>query len=253
MAIYHPIKYFIKLHIVDKSLFFLTVHGSETISRRYKRDEPDLSGILTLGLLVAVYYIFKYWQWTLALIVILGFIGVIYYLKKKSKKKSVNYNHHSLESTFQMENDQAVQKGDEFERYVVDLFDEKYFTIVEWTTDNMRKHSRYVEADTRPDLLMRYNPTGEEFYVECKYRSKLYENMFMWSTHEQMNRYFRFAYEKKLPFFVIMGLGGAPSKPEKMYCVPLQEIKYPQLYPKAMIDFYHEPGKGFFWNGFILY
>jgi len=238
---------------VCRSLFSLIAHGSETISRRYRKDEADFGGILILGLFAAVYYIFKYWQWTLALILILGLIGLAYYLKKRSKKKSANNDFHYSESIPQVENYEAVQKGDEFERYVVDLFDEKYFTIVEWTTDNMRKHSRYVEADTRPDLLIRYNPSGEEFYVECKYRSKLYENKFMWSTHEQMNRYFRFAYEKKLPFFVIMGLGGAPNKPEKMYCVPLQEIKYPQLYPKVMIDFYHEPGQNFFWNGSRLH
>jgi hypothetical protein len=235
-------------------MFFLIGYGSETISRRYRRrDEADFGGILILGLFVAVYYIFKHWQWTLALILILGSIGLVYYLKRKSKKKSVNKNLYSSKSISQVENYEAVQKGDEFERYVVDLFDEKYFTIVEWTTDSMRKHNRYVEADTRPDLLIRYNLSGDEFYVECKYRSNLYENMLEWSTHEQMNRYFRFAYEKKLPFFVIMGLGGTPSKPDKMYCVPLQKIKYPQLYQKFLIDFYHEPGKNFFWNGSRLH
>ena len=30
---------------------------------------------------------------------------------------------------------ESEQKGDDFEKYVVDLFDEKYFSIVQWTTD----------------------------------------------------------------------------------------------------------------------
>jgi hypothetical protein len=49
-----------------------------------------------------------------------------------------------------------------------------------------------------------------------------------------------------------MGLGGAPNRPEKMYCVPLKEIKYPKLYPSVLTKFYHEAGKDFFWNGHTL-
>lgn len=153
---------------------------------------------------------------------------------------------------FQRNNNQAVSKGDKFERYVVDKFDENKFTIVEWTTDTTRKHHRYVEADTRPDLLIRYNLTGEEFYVECKYRSYFYENKFQWSTPKQMNRYLRFAYEQNKPFFVVLGLGGTPDRPEKIFCIPIQEAKYPELYPSVLTKFSHETGKDFLWNGHRL-
>ncbi|WP_321416577.1 hypothetical protein [uncultured Methanomethylovorans sp.] len=109
-----------------------------------------------------------------------------------------------------------------------------------------------MEADTRPDLLIRYNLTGEEFYVECKYRSYFYENKFQWSTSEQMNRYLRFAYEQNKPFFVVLGLGGTPDKPEKIFCIPIQEAKYPALYSSVLTKFSHETGKDFFWNGHTL-
>jgi hypothetical protein len=44
--------------------------------------------------------------------------------------------------------DGSVEKGDDFERYVVDMFDERYFSVVEWTSDISRKHDRFVESDT---------------------------------------------------------------------------------------------------------
>jgi len=161
-------------------------------------------------------------------------------------------NARASKKLFQINNNQAVSKGDKFERYVVDKFDENKFTIVEWTTDTTRKHHRYVEADTRPDLLIRYNLTGEEFYVECKYRSYFYENKFQWSTPEQMNRYLRFAYKQNKPFFVVLGLGGTPDRPEKIFCIPIQEAKYPALYSSVLTKFSHEAGKDFVWNGHIL-
>jgi uncharacterized protein YneF (UPF0154 family) len=68
-----------------------------------------VGGVLILGLFVAVYYIFKYWQWTLALIFILGSIGLVYYLNKRSKKKSINDNPYNSESAFRMDNHQATQ------------------------------------------------------------------------------------------------------------------------------------------------
>ncbi len=172
--------------------------------------------------------------------------------KSRDELAQTASNARASKKLFQRNNNQAVSKGDKFERYVVDKFDENKFTIVEWTTDTTRKHHRYVEADTRPDLLIRYNLSGEEFYVECKYRSYFYENKFQWSTPEQMNRYLRFAYEQNKPFFVVLGLGGTPDRPEKIFCIPIQEAKYPALYSSVLTKFSHETGKDFLWDGHTL-
>ena len=45
---------------------------------------------------------------------------------------------------------ESEQKGDDFERYVVDLFDEKNFSIVQWTTDMARKHYQIRRIRLRP-------------------------------------------------------------------------------------------------------
>jgi hypothetical protein len=144
--------------------------------------------------------------------------------------------------------DGSEGKGDDFERCVVDLFDEKYFSIVQWSTDITRKHDRYVESDSGPDLILRYIPKSELFCVECKFRSDLHEGELRWSNPKQLERYKKFVEKNKFPFFVVIGLGGEPSLPERMYCIPLGEAKYPALFPILFEKYERDPEKPFFWK-----
>lgn len=146
--------------------------------------------------------------------------------------------------------DGSVEKGDDFEKYVVDMFDEHYFSVVEWTSDISRKHDRFVESDTNPDLVMRYDykNRNERFCIECKFRSNLYQNKLNWSKPDQIKRYRNYAKEKNLPFFVVIGLGGDPLYPERLFCIPLKEAKYPALYPSVFEKFERDPEKNFFWK-----
>ncbi|HWR24851.1 MAG TPA: hypothetical protein VN278_01345 [Methanosarcina sp.] len=148
--------------------------------------------------------------------------------------------------------DERVGKGDDFERYVVDLFDKKYFSMVQWSTDVTRKHDRFVESDAGPDLILRYIPKNEIFCVECKFRSDLFEGELKWSNPKQLQRYQDFANKSKLPFFIVIGLGGEPSLPERMYCIPLEEARYPALFPILFEKFERNPEKPFFWRDGIL-
>ena len=148
--------------------------------------------------------------------------------------------------------DETVEKGNDFEKYVVDLFDENYFSVVRWTADISRKHDRFVESDCDPDLRIRYKPKNETFYVECKYRSALYEGKLPWSNPNQLQRYQEFARENELPVFVIIGLGGSADSPERMFCIPLREAKYPELFPSLFERFERDPEKRFFWKNGIL-
>lgn len=95
---------------------------------------------------------------------------------------------------------ESEQKGDDFERFVVDLFDEKHFSIVQWTTDMARKHNRFVESDCGPDLVLRYIHTNEIFCVECKFRSRLLKGKLQWSTSKQLERYRIFEDDNEIPF-----------------------------------------------------
>lgn len=151
--------------------------------------------------------------------------------------------------------DDSVEKGDEFEKYVVNLFDEKYFNVAEWTSDISRKHDRFVESDCNPDLVMRYNykNVNELFCIECKFRSNLYKGKLSWSDHNQLERYRNYANEKNLPVFIVIGLGGYPDNPDRMFCIPLEEAKYPALYPSVFEKFERDAEKQFFYRDGMLH
>ncbi|MGP8328691.1 MAG: hypothetical protein ACT6FF_00005 [Methanosarcinaceae archaeon] len=150
--------------------------------------------------------------------------------------------------------DKNVTKGDDFERAVVDLFDQQYFKIVEWTSDISRKHHRPVESDRNPDLVMRYKhkSKNEMFCIECKYRSNTHKGKLDWSNVPQLGRYRGYAKENGIPFFVVIGLGGNPKYPERMFCIPLKEAKYPALYPSIYEKYERDPDKMFFWKKGVL-
>jgi Holliday junction resolvase len=143
---------------------------------------------------------------------------------------------------------ESEQKGNDFERYVVDLFDEKHFSIVQWTTDMTRKHSRFVESDCGPDLVLRYRSTNEIFCVECKFRSKLFKGKLQWSELMQLGRYRTFAKDNKIPFFIVIGLGGKARKPKRMFCIPLEKAKFSELPIELLKEFERNPKKNFFWK-----
>ncbi|HII80691.1 MAG TPA: hypothetical protein HA261_09955 [Methanosarcina sp.] len=147
---------------------------------------------------------------------------------------------------------ESEQKGDDFERYVVDLFNERTFSIVQWTTDMARKHNRFVESDCGPDLVLRHRRTNEIFCVECKFRSKLFKGKLQWSSPKQMGRYRTFANDNLIPFFVVIGLGGKARKPKRMFCIPLEEAKYPALFPEICEKFERSPKKNFSWKNGTL-
>ena len=98
-----------------------------------------------------------------------------------------------------------LEQGHDFERHVISLFNKQYFTLVHWTSDVSRKHEGIqAESDKAPDLRMRYNPTREEFYVECKFRSGLTpEGKLKWvSSDYSLNKYQRYA---ETPFLCCSG------------------------------------------------
>jgi hypothetical protein len=165
-------------------------------------------------------------------------------------KLSSGESHKSyFESNLQAGN---VEKGDKFEKYVVDRFDDRFFSIVEWTTDMSRKHNRFVESDCNPDLVVRDRKTNEIFCIECKYRSRLVDGYFDWSYPEQMNRYFSYAHEREIPFYIVLGFGGSPDSPSEIFCVPLEEAKNPQIHTSSLQRYRHNPTEDLLWESGTL-
>jgi hypothetical protein len=172
----------------------------------------------------------------------------------EEKSPAVNNNQESSREEEEYINsmDECIEKGNEFEKYVANKFSPKYFSISEWTTDMMRKHGRYVESDSRPDLTMRYKPTNELFCVECKFRSGLYKGGLQWCKPNQLARYWAYSEDTRLQLFIVIGLGGASHNPERMFCIPIEEARYPNLYPSVYENFERDPKSYFFWKNGVL-
>ncbi|MBN8221375.1 MAG: hypothetical protein J0L53_10665 [Spirochaetes bacterium] len=154
-----------------------------------------------------------------------------------------------------------TEKGHIFERLVAETFasNSKYFTIEDWSADNHNKTTGIkVEANQNPDLVIRYNPTGERFAVECKYRTnpsisqKNGGPVISWAKPYQIENYKAFSNRRRIPVFVVIGLGGKPDDPDIMYCLPLEEARFPDLFFSLLNNYEKEPGSGFFWRDGIL-
>lgn len=149
--------------------------------------------------------------------------------------------------------------GKKFEDRILDLIfknngKREYFALEYRTPDYYDpKSGIYAESNLDPDFRIRYNPTGDVFAVECKYRSGLFRNNYgkyvlSWSKPAQFARYQKYQQERNIPVYVVIGLGGEPDNPEMIYCIPLSDIKYPQLYPSVLKKYEHPPTELFFWN-----
>ncbi len=117
------------------------------------------------------------------------------------------------------------QKGDDFEKYVVQKFSKSYFSIVEWTGDKYVQ-GMYAKSNTNPDLTLKFKMKDIEtdLAVECKYRSDYYKNGVEWCTEQQLANYKTFATSKEIAVFVAIGMGGVPTAPEELFIIPLTEL-----------------------------
>ena len=146
------------------------------------------------------------------------------------------------------------QKGKDFEEYVVNLFDRRnYFTLVDWTRD-LDINGIRPESNKNPDIIMRYNPTKEKIAIECKYRSSYYTSK---TTHKQIvytdkkhkiDRYKEYQKTEKIPTFLVIGVGGTPKDPKYLYCIPINKIKYEEMFVSVISEYMHVPNKNFFWD-----
>jgi hypothetical protein len=151
---------------------------------------------------------------------------------------------------------ESIEKGHEFERYVAHIFSkDKDFSIEQMTYDYFNKTDGIkVESNLNPDLIIRFNPTGEKFAVECKYRSHtvksdiIIDYVIKWSKPEQIKRYNEFSKTHQIPVFVVIGLSGKPNHPGDMFCLPLEVAKYPEIFPSVLERFRRSPGEPFFWR-----
>lgn len=118
------------------------------------------------------------------------------------------------------------KNGDDFEKFVVQKFDKKYFSIKEWAGDKYVK-GHYAKTTSQPDVLLEFKlrEKRSELSVECKWRKSYYKNGVEFAKKEQVERYKEFQKERNIPVFIAIGIGGKGTEPEQLYIIPLKEIE----------------------------
>lgn len=145
--------------------------------------------------------------------------------------------------------EQDKKNGDDFEKFIVQKFDKRYFKIKEWAGDKYVK-GIYAETTQNPDLLFEFKLKDEIrlFSVECKWRKKLYKNGVEFAKESQLARYRKFESEKNIPVFIAIGISGEASHPEHLYIIPLKNIKSTFLTIEELNSFEKKDDRNFYYH-----
>lgn len=132
------------------------------------------------------------------------------------------------EKTKQDDFDENKAKGDAFESFVVKHFNKKFFTLQEWRGDKY-VDGNYPVSSHFPDLEVSFEykkeNINENFAIECKWRKYYYQNAIKWAYDYQIKNYKEYTAKLNIPVFVIIGVGGEPSKPEEVFIIPLSKLE----------------------------
>jgi len=130
----------------------------------------------------------------------------------------------------------SFKKGKQFEQLAEKFFPASTFDLIHRTADYRDNCRRFVESSLKPDFMFRDKLSGKCFYVECKFRSSMIQDRIECCTSsQQLARYYH--YNKRISVFLLIGLGGKPSRPCYIFLIPLREITELRLTPSFINKF----------------
>ena len=130
-------------------------------------------------------------------------------------------------------------KGGRFESFVSEeIFNDILFDLIEMTRDFHSNSERFEERSVNPDFRFRDRRTGEEFWIEAKYRNGLFKNEKGQDVCEickpwQLTRYKEVEKSTGKKVYICLGLGADPRCPETVHLIPISDA-YPQLFPSCL-------------------
>lgn len=139
--------------------------------------------------------------------------------------------------------------GYDFEKFVVQKFDKKYFVIRNWAGDKFVE-GRYADTTTQPDIQLSLKLRGDSypFAVECKWRSEPKGDFIHFANDGQLERYKTFAKQENCPVFIALGIGGKPSSPAELYILPILELNKPVLHKAGIGKYRKKVDSDFFFD-----
>lgn len=144
------------------------------------------------------------------------------------------------------------EKGNAFEKWIVERFDKKYFDLLEWRSDKIHA-DRYALSSMNPDLEFRFKGKKVvEFAVECKWRKGLFDQKIQWAKDYQVRNYRAFESRTNKKVFIILGVGGEPHNPENLYVIPLELIHSTHLERGELANYRKNNKTSFYFNPFKM-
>lgn len=129
------------------------------------------------------------------------------------------------------------KRGKMFEDWALCLFPAKHFNIIHKTVGGADLDGRYTEDCVNPDYKFRDRATGQEFWVECKFRSHRGEKgNVTWTDMKHLNRYKQIQQESGIPLFVLVGIGGEPDDPNELLFFNLDKAGYTRIFYSVQGD-----------------
>ncbi|MBL0128031.1 MAG: hypothetical protein IPP83_11380 [Flavobacteriales bacterium] len=116
------------------------------------------------------------------------------------------------------------EKGPAFEEWVADRFPKVSFERKHWRSDKITAAGRYAESNKDPDMEVDLvlGRTHYPFAVECKWRARMPDGEVQFAEPYQIENYRAYMQRTKRPVFIVLGVGGSPSAPSFLYCIPVQ-------------------------------
>lgn len=143
----------------------------------------------------------------------------------------------------------GFEKGRLFEEYIIRLFNEKHFKLMEWRKSEKICDGVFSLNHSYPDLELVFGYKRHRFAVECKWRKEFIDGRINWATSYQIRSYEDFQKQNGIPVLIAIGIGGEASNPEKLFVTPLCNISlYTDVYECDLITYKRKPTRKFFYN-----
>lgn len=137
----------------------------------------------------------------------------------------------------------SYEKGKIFEDYIVTLFNQKKFRLLEWRSDKKATNGVIPVRSLYPDLEFLYlGKKSFHFAIECKWRKQFYEGLVHWADNYKIDNYRNFQYQQNITVLIAIGIGGSPSSPEKLFVTPLNHIcMYTNVFESHLMPYKRNP------------
>lgn len=115
----------------------------------------------------------------------------------------------------------SERKGCLYEEWVKERFDKRVFSAEIWNKSGSLDNT--LTGSIIPDFYYKVATETKQtyFHVECVYRSSAFNGEISWGSDEKVAGLNEYARNSDVPVFLILGLGGQPDQPEKVWIIKI--------------------------------